>query len=125
MLFYRVERINGEGCYNGSWPCYYTIKEEERTLHFYSEQTHPIWQNDYLLYEQLRRVSDFNIRNYLFGFGSMRQFYKWFHRYYILHKLDSYGFFLSVYECEDVYVGDSQAIALKTKMVFLDRQPLI
>jgi hypothetical protein len=58
-----------------------------------------------------------------YGFDSVKQFFRWFYDAYMLIELDEIGFKLYVYEVNEMYIGNTQAIIPSREFVEIKHQP--
>lgn len=98
---YRVQNDRNEGLYS------YAVINEDNCIR------HPLPHEDEVLYIQLKEGVIFE--QHLFGFGSMQQFHNWLYKDSWKENLKDVGFAIYVYECEEAYIGRTQAVFNKIR----------
>lgn len=94
---YRLEQEDGTGCYRGDL----SLNVEHDIFR------HPLPRDDSLLMDNLDENSKHFI-DFHFGFASVDQLRTWFYNDEWIRKIAKNGNVLSVYEAEEVYLGNTQ-----------------
>lgn len=103
VIVYRLETIGGTGVYNTS---------ASMTIDFDGKR-HPMPNDDSLLMENLLMhnldiLSGYGNLGVHFGFSSIEQLRSWFYNDNWIRDISERDIILSIYEAEEVYLGNSQ-----------------
>jgi len=141
MLFYRVETKDGQGPYNPNKDSnipkladYMEKKYLQRTNNSVEEfwcRYYDAYLSSHSLPERDSTLSNIIVNmnkqfgysflsEYVFGFSSFEQVFEWFYMEDEMSFLKDYNFQISIYESDDMYAGESQSIAYKKTLKFVD-----
>lgn len=112
MLFFRIQNEQGTGMYSSNTA--YSMWD--------IDGRHPSPTRDSLLQQNFRNMTGRDwqwstVEDFRFGFASLAQFRFWVHNDEWLKSLSVEGFELYVFNCPEVIVGSSRAIAKKEYLV--------
>lgn len=111
-VIYRLETTSGIGVY----------RSDARDFIKFDESRHPAPCHDSLLMENL---GGNRIRHYHFGFISIAQLRSWFYRDECLRIMNKHRVVMSVYEAEEVYIGNSQLVFNRKSAKLVSQNNLI
>jgi hypothetical protein len=112
-IVYRLENIAGEGVYACASSC---IEHDWNR--------HPMPIEDSLLMWNLDN-SKYPISKCHFGFISLDQLRAWFYNDKWLTNVSEHGVLLSVYDVEDVYIGNTQVVFVRGDVEPVERYDLV
>lgn len=114
-LCYRIETEDGVGMYNCAKTDIYGYGEFAYVLndkcysvcsdHWTLESPHPAPSIDTKL-----NWAEHHGKRWLFGFSNMEQLRRWFFDAELIEKMQDYGLAVSIFECEEYSIGDTQMI---------------
>jgi len=117
MKFYRVETKDKQGPYHNSleidltdWLIMYDVIDNygEKYEEYMETRPSPLSKDTIIL----QKLTD----NFVFGFNSLEQLYKWFSLKEEFTYFKRYGFHIGVYEVSAIFSSEYQAIAEKDKI---------
>lgn len=120
---YRVETSDGSGMYSTYAIDGWTFSRNLNCLcwdlghdHWNSDHCHPAPATD----EKLK-WREHSGKGWLFGFASMYQLNRWIFDIDVIQKMVEYDLAVSVYDCKEYSIGNTQMIFDKSKSKFIER----
>lgn len=85
------------------------------------EHPSPMSSNDRDIGDAFYHKGDIDMYEYIFGFHSLEQLYRWFSSDKEIEYLKRYNFSISVYDAEDIETSQYQAIANKNSLKLINK----